>query len=200
MIPPRENLLAAFPPSRTAGNVTLRPLTLAGMARLGAEGVDCGAAVPRDKALRAAFILSGGRDDARPSHGDRDWRRFLKRTRCGLQQLLNAVEATLNDAFATYVKPLGKAADQVEAAVAAPRGLGAPLELAEWLCAEYGWSWREALETPVATVYALAAAAHKRNGGKFAGMDYCQRQYAQDVKAGRAKARSPFDSGTEEAV
>lgn len=181
MLPPAENYIAAFPPQRTAGNVTLRPLTLAGIIRLGAEGIDCGAAVPRDKALMAAFILSG----------ETDWKRFLRRTKCGLNELLSAVETTLNEAFATFVKPMaaqaGPSPEVLSKLGAAKSGLGLPLEWAEWLCAEYGWSWQEALETPVATVYALAAAAHKRSGGKFAGMDYYQRETAREKKAWRTR-------------
>jgi len=170
---PRENWLAAFPPDVRAGNVVLRPLTLAGAIRLGEAGLDCGRAVPREKLFEAAFVLSG----------ETDYRRFLRRAKCGLRELSAAVETVLNDAFATVVRP---AAQKNATKHLTPHGLGWPLELAEFLCAEYGWSWREALDTPVVTVYALAAAARQRTGGRHGGFDYLERQYNEDVKAGRA--------------
>ena len=172
-IPP-EDEIAAFPPSRTAGNVTLKPLTLAGAIRLGARGITLGRRVPREKVVEAAFELSGEASLAA----------FCRRARCGLAELSGAVEAVLNDAFATYVRGAGGAGAVNHLT---PHGLGWPMELAEWLCAEYGWRWREALETPVATVYALAAASRQRRGGRHGGMDYLERAYAADVKAGRAK-------------
>ena len=70
---------------------------------------------------------------------------------------------------------------------ATPYGLGWPLELAESLCAEYGWRWQEALDTPVVTVWALVAAARQRKGGRHGGIDYIERWYSGEVKAGRAK-------------
>lgn len=172
---PSEAIVAAFPPSRTAGNVTLKPLTLAGAIRLAARGVSLRRRVPRGQVAEAAFVLSGEPDLAR----------FCRRARCGLAELSRAVEGTLNEAFSTYVRP--RAADAGATRHLTPHGLGWPLELAEWLCAEYGWGWRAALETPVATAWALAAASRQRHGGKHGGLDYLERAYAADVKAGRAK-------------
>lgn len=173
MIPPVENHTAAFPPARRAGNVELGPLTIAGAIRLGAEGVDCGAPVPEAALARAAFVLSG----------EADWLRFIRRARFGLRELSAAVEAALDDAFSTWVRP-----EPPEGAARSltPSGPGWTLELAEWLCAEYGWGWREALETPVCTAFALAAACRHRLGLRHAGLDYGQRRYAADLKAGRA--------------
>lgn len=188
MLPPPENTLAAFPPARTAGNVTLLPLTLGGAIRLAREGVDAGARVPREKVFAAAFVLSGEEDE----------RRFLRRARCGLKELASAIEATLNDAFETWVKPPSPPRGATRHLT--PHGLGWPLEIAEFLCGEYSWTWRDALDTPVATAYALMAANRQRHGGRHAGLDYAERQYRKDIKAGRAKALNPFDSGKEEAV
>ena len=178
--------MAAFPPSRRAGNVVLRPLTLAGAVRLGEIGVDCGEPVARDKLMEVAFILSGGRE----------WRRFLRQAKCGLSELSRAVEAVLNDAFATFVKPMPAKGGTIHLT---PHGLGWPIEYAEWLCAEYGWGWGEALQTPVATVYALEAAARQRNGGSHGGLDYNQRRYAAELKAGTAPPVR-LDNGKEMAV
>ena len=179
---PRENILAAFPPSRTAGNVTLRPLTLGGVIRLAQRGVSIDGRIPRDKVVETAFVLSGGDD----------FKRFCKRAKCGLKELCNAVETVLNDAFETFVKPRAES-DGVEHLT--PHGLGWPLEDAEWLCAEYGWRWGEALETPVATVHALAAACRQRHGGRHGGFDYLERKYREDVKAGRVRPFTLDDLG-----
>lgn len=171
---PVEDFIAAFPPSVKAGNVTLKPLTLGGAIRLSHEGVDCGAAVPRELVFKAAFVLSG----------EESYKRFLRSAKCGLQQLCNAVENALNDAFATFVKP---AEDKNAPKHLTPHGLGWPLELAEFLCAEYGWSWRDALDTPVATAWALVAASRQRHSAPKGGLDYIERQYQADLKAGRVK-------------
>ena len=183
---PRENILAAFPPSRTAGNVTLRPLTLGGVIRLAQRGVSIDGRIPRDKVVETAFVLSGGDD----------FKRFCRRAKCGLKELCNAVETVLNDAFETFVKPRAESGGVRHLT---PHGLGWPLEYAEWLCAEYGWRWGEALETPVATVHALAAACRQRHGGRHGGFDYLERKYAADLKAGKVKPVT-LDNGKEEAV
>lgn len=187
MIPPAENMMAFRAPARKAGNAVLQALTLAGAVRLGAEGIDCGAAVPRDKLVRAAFVLSG----------EEDFGRFAGRLKCGLSELSDAVEGVLNDAFSTWIRPVAEKRGVVHLT---PHGLGWPLEMAEWLCAEYGWGWREAIDTPVATVWALAAACRQRNGGAHAGLDYIERRYREDLKAGRVKGAKVFDIGKEEAV
>ena len=196
---PRENVIAAFPPSVKAGNVVLRPLTLGGAIRLAERGISTGSRVPKDKLFVAAWILSdqskseveveqrnltnstvGLRASTSPA-----LRRFLRKAKCGLQELSNAVEDVLNTAYETYVRPKpSKDAPQNELT---PSGLGWALEFAEWLCAEYGWSWQTALDTPVATVYALAAAARSRHGGKHGAPDYIERQFLADVKSGKAK-------------
>lgn len=171
---PAENFVAAFPPSRKAGNVTLNPLTLGGAIKLSREGVDCGKTVPKDRVFNAAFVLSG----------ESDYNRFLRRAKCGMQELCNAVETNLNDAFATFIKP-GKDNNATETVT--PHGLGWALELAEFLCAEYGWSWTDALNTPVATAWALIACSRQRHGAPKGDFDYVERQYEADLKAGRAK-------------
>lgn len=196
---PRENVIAAFPPSVKAGNVVLRPLTLGGAIRLAERGISTGARVPKDKLFVAAWILSDQskseveveqRNLTNSTVGLRastspEFRRFLRRAKCGLQDLSNAVEEVLNTAYETFVKPASAQGKQVGHMT--PHGLGWPLEFAEWLCAEYGWSWQTALDTPVATVYALAAACRQRNGGRHAGLDYIERKYRADIKAGKAK-------------
>jgi len=161
---PVENALAFFPPSVKAGNVVLGPLTLAGAVRIGQLGVELGRRIPEDKLFSVAWILSG----------EPDYKRFLKRVKVGLKALCNAVEKVLNDAFATYVKPVSANGGTV---TLGPHGLGMPLEYAEFLCGEYGWSWETAINTPLTTVYALVAANRQRHGGKHGGRDYIQKRH-----------------------
>ena len=176
---PHENVLAAFPKTVTVGNVALKPLTLGGVIRLAERGIgDLSARVPRDRVLAAAFTLSG----------EEDWQRFLRRARVGLDELSSAVETVLNAAFETFVRPAASKADAAHPHPT-PHGLGWPLEYAEFLCSEYGWPFREAVDTPVATVYALMAACRQRHGGHHAGLDYLERLYAKDLKDGRTSAK-----------
>lgn len=184
MTVPAENELAFFPPSVRAGNVTLGPLTLAGAVRIGRLGVNLGRRVPGDRIFEVAWILAGGKDD---------YRRFLRRVRVGLKELSNAVEKVLNDAYSTYVKPPPSAGGTISLT---PRGLGQPLEYAEFLCGEYGWSWDAAINTPLATVFALIAANRQRHGGKHGGRDYIQKTQ----RAMSEKDLADIDIGKEEAV
>lgn len=180
---PVENALAFFPSTVRAGNVTLRPLTLAGLVRIGQLGVDVGRAIPDDRLFQVAAVLAG----------ESDFRRFAKRARVGLKELCNAVEKVLNDAFSTYLKPQQAAGGTIHLT---PHGLGMPLEYAEFLCAEYGWSWETSIETPLVTVLALVAAHRQRNGGKTGGLDYIEKKYAASLR----KRKAAVDNGKEEAV
>ena len=160
---PIENVIAAFPPSVKAGNVTLRPLSIGGAIRLAEKGIDVTKTpVPKDKLFAAAFVLSGAKD----------LKRFLRRAKCGLKELADAVEDVLNQAFATHIPPMQ---EKDAPAQLTPSGLGWAIVLVEWLCAEYGWSFDEALATPVCLALALQAAARVRHGGKHGGPDYVER-------------------------
>lgn len=190
---PREDTLAFFPPSVTAGNLTLGPLTLAGAVRLGEVGVDLGQRVPRDLLFQAAFVLAGGKDE-RPRTKDgrgkfaldpSGFSKFCNRANVGLKELSSAVEKVLNDAYETYVKPRREKDD---VPTLTPHGLGWPLEYAEFLCGEYGWSWETAINTPVSTAFALVAANRQRNGGKHGGFDYIERAYANNLRQPQPKA------------
>ena len=188
-MPPIENVIAAFPPSFAAGNVTLRPLTIGGAIRLAEIGVDVTKTpVPTDKLFKAAFVLTTGCEVEKAGGGGQrnsnlrcppppflstsHYRRFLRHAKCGLKELSSAVEAALNAAFATRIPPMedNRAPTQLT-----PSGLGWPLELAEWLCAEYGWHFAEVMDLPLAAAFALQAAARIRYGGKHGGPDYIER-------------------------
>ena len=160
---PIENVIAAFPPSVKAGNVTLHPLSIGGAIRLAEIGVDAKKTpVPKDRLFAAAFVLSG----------EKDLKRFLRRARCGLKELENAVEDVLNQAFSTFIPPM----QQKDApAQLTPDGLGWPLELAGFICAEYGRTFEYALATPVCRAFALQAVSRVLHGGKHGGPDYVER-------------------------
>lgn len=176
MTVPVENYFAAFPASYRAGNVTVAPLTLGGAIRLAHEGIDCGVAVPREKLYLAAFVLSG----------ETDYKKFLRRAKCGLQELSNAVESALNNAFETYVKPPSPESGTRQRVT--PHGYGWPLEIAEFLCGEYGWSWRDALATPVVTANALVATSRQRHGDEPGGFDYVERIKEREVHERKRRA------------
>lgn len=160
---PIENVLAAFPPSVKAGNVTLGPLSIGGAIRLAQIGVDARKTpVPKDKLFAAAFVLSG----------EHDLKRFLRRSRCGLKELANALEEVLNQALATFIPPQQPQDAPISLT---PDGLGWPLELAGFLCAEYGWTFEYALATPVCRAFALRAVSRVQHGGKHGGPDYVER-------------------------
>ena len=176
MIIPIENRIAAFPPSVRAGNVVLRPLTIGGAIRLAAIGVDVTKTpVPRDRLFAAAFVLSGeGKNGEAISRSldQKRYLRFLRRARCGLKELANAVEEVINAAFSTHIPP--RPDDRAPQSFT-PSGLGWPLVLAEAMCAEYGMGFDAALEMPLCRVFALQAAARIRNGGEHGGPDYIER-------------------------
>jgi len=176
---PRENALAFFPQPVAAGNLMLGPLTLAGAVRLGELGIDIGKRIPEDKLFQVAHVLAIVECKVENGKWRMSWRPpffifhspfsiFVRHARVGLKELSNAVNKVLNDAFATYVKPISEKKKTISLC---PEGLGIPLEYAEFLCAEYGWSWETAINTPLATVYALYAAYWRRHGGRL-GIDY----------------------------
>ena len=186
---PIENVIAAFPPSVKAGNVTLHALSIGGAIRLAEIGVDAKKTpVPKDKLFAAAFVLGevqrfgmfgrfgaslfGRFNTSQTSQTSPTFQTFIKRARCGLKELENAVEDVLNQAFSTFIPPM----QQKDApAQLTPDGLGWPLELAGFLCAEYGWTFEYALATPVCRAFALQAVSRVLHGGKHGGPDYVER-------------------------
>lgn len=175
---PVEDFIAAFPPSVKAGNVTVGPMTLEHAILMGAFGVplDEKVPIPEDKVVAAALILSTKSWESPPC--ECDFRRFARRLKCGAKELQEAVESCRAQAVSTYIKPRPPEGGVQRTD---PHGLGWPIEIAEFLCGEYGWSWRTALETPCATAHALVAAARQRNGGKHGGFDYVERVRSDEV-------------------
>jgi len=87
------------------------------------------------------------------------------------------------------VPPRARRVRRVRAAGGGGRGADRVRVRAECLCHEYGWTLDAALDTPLATAYALINCARQRNGGKNGGPDYYGRvQMAEAARAFR-KAR-----------
>lgn len=184
---PVENVLAAYPPPRSAGALVLKPLTLGGALALAALGLDFSRAkCATAKLPLAAAVLAGLLSPEEALHGDvrvasRAIRRVVRLADDDLSALEKAVETVCNDAFATRIKP----APPKKATVSfTPHGLGWPLRLAEQLCADYGWSFEAALETPLARAWALDACARERHGGKHGECDYIERVEAEKIRRG----------------
>ena len=184
---PIEIAAAAFPQPVRAGSLVLRPLTVGMACELVAYGVDASAAVPTEKLAAVAFVLNGHFGGRGGLAAMGEFERFLARIDCGLDELQKAVETVLNAALRPYVAPRSERRNAVPKGADALTGLGWPFEVAEFLCAEYGWSFRDALATPVATAFALEVACRQRHGGRHAGLDYIERQYRRDLKSGKAK-------------
>ena len=188
MTVPCENIFAAFPVSHRAGNATLGPMTLCQAILLGAFDVplEIRFPVPADKVVVAAMLLSPAWRSADRLPDDRDFRRFAKDLKADLEELAKAVESARAFALSTYVKP-PKPPPGARVRTT-PHGCGWPLEVAEYLCGEYGWSWREALATPVVTAFALVAASRQRHGDEPGGFDYVERIEQARVRERKRRA------------
>lgn len=182
MTVPCENVFAAFPTSHSVGGVELGPMTLGQAIMLGAFDVPLAVKVPvpADKLMVAALLLSKEWREADRLPDERDFKRFAKRLKAGCGELKEAVESARAFALSTYVKP-PKPGKGTRTRVG-PHGFGWPLEVAEFLCGEYGWSWREALATPVVTAFALVAASRQRHGDEPGGFDYMERIKEREVR------------------
>ena len=193
MTVPVENYFAAFPASYRAGNVTVGPMTLGQAIMLGAFDVPLAADVPipADKLTIAAMLLTAEWRAVDHLPDEKDFKRFAKRLKADCKELKKAVEAARAFSFSTYVKPppppKGARINK------GPHGYGWPLEVAEFLCGEYGWGWREALATPVVTAFALVAASRQRHGDEPGGFDYMERIKSREVheRKRRAAAAAP---------
>ena len=189
---PIENYLAAFPPVRTVRMgwlrrpVVLGPLTLGKCVLIDALGVDpCRTVAEKDAAL-VAFVLSGevgvlsssSRKDGsiQFSHLNSKLQLFSRRVKRHLKPLCKAVNETMNDAFTTYVKPQPPKGP----AKTTPSGIGWWLSHAEALCGDYGWTWQQVLDMPLATVFALAVSQRERYGIDNGDSDYIERAYIKE--------------------
>ena len=194
---PIENYLAAFPPVRTVRMgwlrrpVVLGPLTLGAAVMLDALGVNpCGTVAEKDAAIAAYVLSGGGGSEGRGRSGgstsstlstySTSFHLFERRVKRRLKDLCKAVNETLHDGMATYVKP---APDKNAVTSTTPHGVGWWLSYAEALCDDYGWTWEVALKTPLATVFALVTAHRERYRIDHGDSDYVERAYIALKKA-----------------
>ena len=183
---PIENYLAFVPATITVGMgwlrrpVRLGPLTIGRAVLLDALGVDVRAKITEKDAAIAAYVLTRTDFHVRPFDDNRaSFRRFSRRVKRHLKPLAEAVNKICTDAFATYVKPPRR---ENKVASNTKTGAGWALDFAEALCADYGWSWEMAVNTPLSTVFALSAAYLDRYGLRPSCMDYEQRKAAKERK------------------
>lgn len=190
MTVPCENVFAAFPTSHRVGGVELGPMTLGQAIMLGAFDIPLAVEmpVPADKLMIAALLLSKEWRAADHLPDERDFKRFAKRLKADVNELKEAVESVRAFAFSTYVKP--PKPPKGARVRTDPHGCGWPLEVAEFLCAEYGWSWRDALATPVVTAFALVATSRQRNGDEQGDCDYIERIKDREVAERKRRAAS----------
>ena len=189
MTVPIENLAAAYP-RRVAvcKDMWLRPMTLGDAIVLSAFGVDFSKAVDDAHALVSGLLLSGTLsqeaifDEAAVKKGLK--KMFAKVGAENIDRLRQAVDEVFDKSFLTCI-PF--AAAQGAHVKISQDGLGWPLELAEATAAEYGWPFDTVLETPVVRIFALNAARHRRNGGKFGGPDYVERIEVARMKTKEAR-------------
>ena len=195
MTVPVENYFAAFPASYRAGNVTVGPMTLVQAVLLGAFGVPLATDVPipDDKVIIAAMLLSPEWREQREAPTEADFKRFAKRVKANGRELAEAVTRARSFAFSTYVRP-PRPKPGTRQRVSA-HGYGWPLEIAEFLCGEYGWSWREALATPVVTANALVATSRQRHGDEPGGFDYMERIVSDEKRAKKRAAERAKSRG-----
>lgn len=190
---PVETTEALFPTPCAVGRLTLRPMTLAHAALLETAGADMARGVTPDSILLFAWVLAMDGAEVRRVAASADrvpaFRAWCERHDPDPYALAEAVCRAVRTAFAAFVPP--EAEGGGETVFASAKGFGWPLEIAECLCHEYGWTLDAALDTPLATAYALVNCARQRNGGRNGGPDYYGRiQMAEAARAFRKARRA----------
>lgn len=187
---PIENYLAFFPATITVGMgwlrrpVRLGPLTIGRAVLIDALGVDVRAKIAEKDAAIAAYVLSQPSQPLNLSTSQRAFNRFERRVKRHLKPLAEAVNKICTDAFTPYVKPPKSSTNKI---CNTKTGAGWALDFAEALCADYGWSWEMAVNTPLSTVFALSAAYLDRHDLRPNCMDYEQRKAAKERRRCREK-------------
>ena len=182
---PIENYLAFFPATITVGMgwlrrpVRLGPLTIGRAVFLDALGVDPQRQIAEKDAALTAYVLSQPSQHLNFSTSQHAFKAFSRRVKRRLKPLAEAVNKICTDAFTTYVKPPRR---EDKCLRNTKTGAGWALDFAEALCADYGWSWKTAMNMPLATVFALSAASLDRYGLRPNGFDYEQRKAAKERK------------------
>ena len=181
---PVENLIAAYPkPVSVCKGLALRPMTLGDAIVLSALSIDFTKGVDDPHGMVAGLLLSGivpseaMFDETAVKKGLKKILQKIGRRNVG--RLRQAVDEVFDKAFLTRL-PFASAENAP--VKISPDGLGWPLEIAEATAAEYGWSFDAVLQTPLVRLFALNAARHRRNGGKFSGPDYVERIVIAKIK------------------
>lgn len=194
---PYETIYATFPPSMKIcdggkfDNLRLRPITIGDAVILAACGCDMGAEFDEPHALVAAWILTRPLEDAISTMLDmgaivEETQRWMRSVAEVVPLVAKAVNGHIAATLSLFVPP----AREKKRASFTLTGYGWPLEMAEAVCAEYGWTVADALKTPLATAFAFMAAANQRHGGKAGGPDYYERQFVKAIADAKTKAKS----------
>ena len=180
---PKETILALFPQGRTVKRKwPYRPLrmcavTLAHAAAM--EALGCGMLegfVTDENALMCAWLLSLKPDEvSAAANGDvAGMMRTARSLKGRMEETSVAVNGLVSEALAPFVPAKSDGGENV-LNDGLGHGYGWPLEVAEALCDKYGWSFADAMATPVSTAFALIAAGRANAGGKAGGPDYYDR-------------------------
>lgn len=191
---PFETILAVSPPSAEVKigrfrTLHLKPITLTHIVALEAFGCSIDYNLERSQALIAAWFLSQKGealidriiDIANPKVAKKLGKFIHKVSRKG-KEIQDVVNRHIEISFKTYV-PGKKSGSGTELMGGAPEGYGWPLEIAEHLCGEYGWTFEKAMCTPIARALALVSVGRIRLGGDAGGPDYYQRLAIDKMKA-----------------
>ena len=180
---PIENFVAAYPAryvvrlGRWRKPVVLRPLTIGGAIFLDAIGIDVCRKIREADAAAVAFVLSQDFEHLPNEELDVRLKAFSKLVKRHLQELCEAVDRSISDAFITYVKP---APPKNATPSFTPHGVGWALSYLEFMCSEYGWDWFWTRSMPLATVFALEVASRSRNQIDSGDSDYVERVYVKE--------------------
>jgi hypothetical protein len=151
------------------------------------EALGCGLLNGRlsaSQALIAAWILSVDEGDVpRIACGDmRGGAKFVKRMAKKVDVIEHSVNVFLGEAMLPFIPPKRQeTAFEIDDGL--PHGNGWPLEVAEALCAHYGWTFPEAMRTEVALAFALIAVSRTRTGVESGGPNYYDRIRLERLKA-----------------
>ena len=173
-----------FPASAVIDGISVGPMTLGHAAMLDYLGVDLADRIDANSILIAAWVLSLTGDDLRRAMAERSgilaaFEKWCKGRRKSAARIAKAIISIVEEAYSTFVPP--KREGDVSRSL--PSGYGYPLEVCELLCAEYGMPFSEAMDVPMARVYAMLACARARHGGEAGGPDYYERRMLRDIKS-----------------
>ena len=180
---PRRALVVRFGLFR---RIRLHPVTIGRAAAM--ELFGCGLLNGRlnaSQALLAAWILSVDEDRvADIANGDMvGGASFVKSLGGSVAKVTHAVNVLVGEAMLPFIPP--KAEEGVVELIddGLPKGNGWPLEIAEAICAHYGWNFDEVMNIEVQRALALIAVGRQRNGGGSGGPDYYDRIRIERWKA-----------------